>query len=219
MYARGILFGKMKYELGDHSNVRCPETNLVADLEFKTKGYFSGTYNAIGGTIKNEKTGEVLYELSGMWNGEMHIKNVVVRSLSTSSPTSSDADQRTQTHQREVLFDATHAKHTKPTVRPIEEQGERESQRLWLQTVEAINARNHEAATDEKTKIEDRQRDEAAKRADEGVEWRPRLFRPVQGGPNGPDEGEEDLDWIINAQMYVMQRISVCERSQLTLDL
>jgi hypothetical protein len=79
MYARGILFGKMKYELGDHSYVRCPENHLVADIEFKTKGYFSGTYNAIGGTIKNEKTGEVLYELSGFWNGEMHIKDVHVR--------------------------------------------------------------------------------------------------------------------------------------------
>lgn len=78
MYARGILFGKMKYELGDHSYVRCPENNLVADIEFKTKGYFSGTYNAIGGTIKNEKTGDVLYELSGLWNGEMQIKNVHV---------------------------------------------------------------------------------------------------------------------------------------------
>lgn len=81
MYARGILFGKMKYELGDHSYVRCPETGLVADIEFKTKGYFSGTYNAIGGTIKNEKTGDVLYELSGMWNGEMIIKDVHVRSI------------------------------------------------------------------------------------------------------------------------------------------
>ncbi|RAH77023.1 oxysterol binding protein [Aspergillus japonicus CBS 114.51] len=182
MYARGILFGKMKYELGDHSYVRCPENNLVADIEFKTKGYFSGTYNAIGGTIKNEKTGEVYYELTGLWNGEMYIKDV-------------------HTHKKELLFDATHAKHTPPLTRPLEQQGERESQRLWHSTVKAIIARNHEAATDEKTKIEDRQREEAAKRVDEGVEWHPRLFRRVQGGPNGPDEGEEDLDWIINAHV------------------
>ena len=79
MYARGILFGKMKYELGDHSFVRCPEHNLLADIDFKTKGYFGGTYNAIGGNIKNEKTGETLFELSGMWNGEMMLKNVLVR--------------------------------------------------------------------------------------------------------------------------------------------
>lgn len=79
MYARGILFGKMKYELGDHSFVRCPENNLTADVEFKTKGYFGGTWNSIGGVIKNDKTGEVLYELSGVWSGEMVAKNVAVR--------------------------------------------------------------------------------------------------------------------------------------------
>jgi hypothetical protein len=78
MYARGILFGKMKYELGDHSSIRCPELGLVADLEFKTKGYFGGTYNAIGGSIKNEKTGETLFELSGMWSGEMIARNIRV---------------------------------------------------------------------------------------------------------------------------------------------
>lgn len=207
MYARGILFGKMKYELGDHSYVRCPENNLVADIEFKTKGYFSGTYNAIGGTIKNEKTGEVLYELSGLWNGEMHIKNVHVRLLPFSFLSTLGANKTIQTHQKEVLFDATHAKHSKPSARPIDEQAERESQRLWEPTVKAILAQNHVAATDEKTKIEDRQRDEAAKRVDEGVEWRPRLFRAVHGGPGGQDEGEEDLDWIINAEVYVLQDI------------
>lgn len=106
-----------------------------------------------------------------------------------------------QSHKKDVLFDASHAKHSKPIARPIEEQGERESQRLWHSTVQAIIARNHEAATDEKTKIEDRQREEAAKRADEGVEWKPRLFRAVKGGPGGPEEGDEDLDWIINAEV------------------
>ena len=86
MYARGILFGKMKYELGDHSFVRCPETGLVADLEFKTKGYFGGTYNAIGGYIKDLKTDRSLYELSGLWNAEMYIKDLTVRLAFFGSP-------------------------------------------------------------------------------------------------------------------------------------
>ena len=106
-----------------------------------------------------------------------------------------------QTGKKEVLFDATRAKHTPPTVRPLEEQQERESQKLWFATAKAVKERNHEVATDEKTKIEDMQRDEAARRAEDGVEWHPRLFRPVRGGPGGPDEGEEDLDWILNANM------------------
>lgn len=83
MYARGILFGKMKYELGDHSFVRCPELDLTADIDFKTKGWVAGTYNAIGGHIKRESTGEILFELSGLWNEEMFIKDIAA------SPTAS----------------------------------------------------------------------------------------------------------------------------------
>lgn len=85
----------------------------------------------------------------------------------------------------------------------MEEQDERESQKLWYKTVIAINERNHDAATDEKTKVEEMQRLEAAKRAENGVEWHPRLFRKVRGGPGGSEEGEEDLDWILNAEMFV----------------
>lgn len=81
MYVRGILFGKMKYELGDHSYVRCTELDLVADIEFKVKGFFTGAYNAIGGHIKRESTGENLYEISGSWNGEMYIKDLTVSNL------------------------------------------------------------------------------------------------------------------------------------------
>lgn len=182
MYARGILFGKMKYELGDRSIVRCPELGLSADIEFKTKGWVSGTYNAIGGTIKNEFTGEVLYELSGLWSEEMFVKDL-------------------KTGHKDMFFDAHRAKPTPPLCRPIEEQEPRESQRLWYKTAQAVKERNHELATDEKTKIEEEQREEAAVRANEGVEWHPRLFRRVRGGLGGSEEGEEDLEWIINAQI------------------
>lgn len=77
MYARGILFGKMKYELGDHSYIRCPETGMEADIEFKMKGWMGGTYNAIGGHI-SDKNGKHLFELSGLWNEEMWIKDLTV---------------------------------------------------------------------------------------------------------------------------------------------
>lgn len=100
-----------------------------------------------------------------------------------------------------MLFNATKARPSVPKSRPLEEQDERESQNLWFKTAEAVKARDHVLATDEKTKIEDTQRDEAAKRAEEGVEWRPKLFRAVKGGPGGPEEGEEDLDWILNSTM------------------
>lgn len=108
-----------------------------------------------------------------------------------------------------MFFNATRSKPSTPLVRPIEEQWDRESQRLWEKTANAVKERNHEAATDEKTKIEDRQRTEAAQRAQEGVEWHPRLFRRVEGGPHGAEEGEEDLEWIINAEVYVLECLCV----------
>lgn len=182
MYARGILFGKMKYELGDHSFVKCAENHLSADIEFKVKGWVSGGYNAIGGQIKNDKTGEVLYELSGVWTGEMFAKD-------------------TKTGKKTLLFDASHAKHTTPKARPIEEQQERESQRLWLKVCKAVHVADHNVATEEKAKIEDRQRAEAHERQEKGEEWQPKLFRHVEARPGGREEGEEDLEWILNAEM------------------
>jgi hypothetical protein len=100
-----------------------------------------------------------------------------------------------------MFFNALKSKPSPPICRPLEEQDERESQRLWAKTARAVKKRNHELATEEKTKVEELQREEAAKRANDGVEWRPRLFRRVKGGPGGPEEGEEELEWIINAQM------------------
>jgi len=197
MYARGILFGTMKYELGDHAYIRCPETGMVADLEFKTRGYFSGTYNAIGGFIKDAH-GKQLYELSGLWNEEMYIKDLTVGTTCFLENVVADASQ---TGKKELLFDASHAKHSPPLARPLEEQGERESQKLWHDTTEAVKRRDQEVATDAKAKIEDMQREEAAKRNSEGVDWHPQLFRRVQGGHGQPEEGEEDLEWIINAKV------------------
>lgn len=181
IYVRGILFGTMKYELGDHAYVRCPETGMVADVEFKTKGYFSGAYNAIGGYIK-DKNGKALFELSGSWNEDMYIKDLT-------------------TGKRELFFDAAKSRHTPPKARPLDEQDERESQRLWHDVTEAVKRKDQEVATTAKAKIEDRQREEAAARANDNVDWHPQLFRATKGGPGGPEEGEEDLDWIINARV------------------
>lgn len=173
MYARGILFGKMKYELGDHASVKCPESGLEVDIEFKVKGWVGGSYNQIGGFIK-DSSGKNRFELSGYWHSEMYIKDL-------------------STGKKELLFDAGHAKPSHPKSRPLEEQDERESQKLWHTTTAAIKKADQKVATDEKSRIEDEQRKEAADRGDE--EWQPKLFRPAPAGD------EQNLDWIINAQV------------------
>ena len=109
-----------------------------------------------------------------------------------------------QTGKKELLFDATRAKETVPKARPIEEQTDRESQKLWGKVTQAIKVADQKTATDEKTRIEDMQREEASQRG-EGGEWKPKLFRRARGSGGGPGDeaGEDSLDWVIDANMYV----------------
>lgn len=109
-----------------------------------------------------------------------------------------------QTGKKDVLFDASRAKPTLPKSRPIHDQADRESQKLWAGVTQAIKKADQKTATDEKSLIEDRQREEAAQRG-EGVEWKPKLFRKAlgaagHGGP-GDEAGEESLDWVIDAKV------------------
>ena len=100
-----------------------------------------------------------------------------------------------------MLFNARGAKYSPPLARPLAEQHNKESQKLWHATNLAIQNVDHIAATDEKTKVEEAQREEAAKRQQEGVEWVPKLFRPVRTGHGASEEGEDGLDWILKAEM------------------
>lgn len=78
MYARGILFGKMVLELGDMCTATNKAHGLQCDLEFKTKGFFSGTYNAIAGRVHKGSTD--IGEVSGKWSQLMEFKSSKVRS-------------------------------------------------------------------------------------------------------------------------------------------
>ncbi|KAG0042800.1 hypothetical protein BGZ83_012152 [Gryganskiella cystojenkinii] len=137
VYARGILFGTMLMELGDVAAVKCPELDLVCSLEFKVKGYFTGSYNCIAGKIKRISTGEVLYDISGKWSDEIYI---------------------TKKGMKEVLFDTMNARIHPKIVAPEHEQEANESRRLWSKLTAALKVNNQDLATEEKSKVEDAQR-------------------------------------------------------------
>ncbi|SCV71681.1 BQ2448_3269 [Microbotryum intermedium] len=155
MYARGILFGKMVLELGDTSIVKNEANDITCDIEFKTKGFFSGTYNAIAGKIRGPR-GEI-GEISGTWNEKMDINRKGVKG-------------------KETLFDASTAKITHKVVAPEDKQSENESRRLWSKVTAAIKKNDLDAATDAKTVIEDAQREAVRRREEEGATFKPRFF-------------------------------------------
>lgn len=186
MYARGILFGRMKFELGDHMVIKCPANDLEADIDFKTKGFISGTYNAIEGIIRNTSTGEILYEVTGKWNEVMELKNC-------------------QTKEKSTLFDCKKdANPMPPKVRSLAEQGDFESRKLWKNVTDALGERNHEKATDEKFAIENAQRERAKKREEDGSFFKPKLFRPLEG-ESAVDDG---LEYIIYKDSELKEKLT-----------
>lgn len=64
-------------ELGDESKMQNETNQVFCDVEFKTKGFFSGDYNAIGGRVR-DRSG-VVGEISGKWNEVMELKRSKVR--------------------------------------------------------------------------------------------------------------------------------------------
>ncbi|CCH46793.1 Oxysterol-binding protein [Wickerhamomyces ciferrii] len=156
MYARGILFGKMRIELGDHMIIKSPTTGYSIDIEFKVKGFISGSYDSIEGIVKDPQ-GKSIYEITGKWNDVIYLKNLT-------------------NGEKTVFWDTKKSNPQPPKVRPLEEQGEFESRNLWKSVTDALGQRNHELATEEKFKIEDHQRVLRQKRIEDGVEFHPKLF-------------------------------------------
>ncbi|KAN0061429.1 Oxysterol-binding protein OBPa [Thecaphora frezii] len=159
MYARGILFGKMVLELGDTSRIHNDANDIACDVEFKTKGYFTGTYNAVAGKVTHK--GRTIGEITGKWNEAMEFKN-------------------NQTGQTEELFNAAKAQIVQKQVIPEEEQEPFESRRLWSKVTEGIKEKNLDKATENKSAIEEYQRQLVREREEKGESWTPRFF--VQRG-------------------------------------
>ncbi|QRV76481.1 oxysterol binding protein [Ceratobasidium sp. AG-Ba] len=161
MYARGILFGRMVLELGDMCAVKCEQTNMVCDVEFKTKGFFSGAYNAVVGKVK--RSGAEIAEVSGFWSSAMEYKS-------------------SKTGEKRVLFDAAKENIVEKFVFPEEEQEPNESQRLWTKLTDAIHHKDMDAATDAKAEVENAQREAARKREESGAKHVPRFFEVNKQG-------------------------------------
>ncbi|KAJ7226124.1 hypothetical protein GGX14DRAFT_643018 [Mycena pura] len=162
MYARGILFGKMVLELGDQCTAKNEKNGLYADIEFKTKGFFSGTYNAIAGRVRHNST--EVGEVSGRWSHAMEFRS-------------------SKTGKRQILYDAVKDGHkvVNKLVAPEDQQESNESRRLWQHLTRAIISKDMEAATDAKTNVENGQREQRRRLEESGEKHVPRFFRLHDG--------------------------------------
>ena len=80
LYARGILFGTMYMELGDTVTIECKKTDLICEIEFKTKSMFYDTFNRVSGKIKNISKDQKIFTIDGKWTESIEIQDVSTKS-------------------------------------------------------------------------------------------------------------------------------------------
>lgn len=160
-HCKGILYGTMTMELGGRVTIRCEKNSLQAELEFKLKPFFGGSasINQISGTITRGT--EVLATLSGHWDRDVFIQEAGSGGTELFwSPLGEFRERRLKLR----------------TV-PLEEQTELESERLWQHVTRAIREGDQHRATQEKSALEEAQRQRSRERQQSLTAWLPQLFQ------------------------------------------
>lgn len=157
---KGILIGKLTMELGGKVMIECAKTGYSTEIEFKLKPLLGGleASNLIDGKIKFAK--ETVAVLHGKWDGEIVLQ-----------------DKR---ENKQSLFWKPNTQviesRLKRFIVPLDEQEEFESEKLWLKVSEAIKNSDQNLATEEKSKVETKQREEEFERRSKFIEYKSKVF-------------------------------------------
>ena len=110
-------------------------TGYTATINYAGKGYFSGKAHSFkAGIAPSAQPTHPLYSIEGEWAGVSKYKGKAPGKDTTFWDASSE--------RREVQ------------VKPLAEQGDMESRKVWAKTAEGIRAGNFDAASKDKTRIE-----------------------------------------------------------------
>jgi hypothetical protein len=132
----GILMGAPYIELMGNSYI-CSSTGYLSTIQYHGKGYFSGKAHCFKAAISPAShPTQALYTIEGEWSGKSKYKGA--------SPSGGKDG---------LFWDAT-SDREEISVKPVEEQGEFESRRLWKKTADGIKSQNYDAASKDKTRIE-----------------------------------------------------------------
>lgn len=153
----GLIWGSPYIELSGTSHISS-SSGYLATINYSGKGYFSGKAHTYKATVSpSSKPTHPLYTVEGEWSGVSKFKG--------SSPDGN----------KDSTFWDAGADREEVSVKPVEEQGPMESRKVWQKTAEGIRSQNYEAASKDKSRIENEQRqmrkDEAAKGTPHQLEY------------------------------------------------
>lgn len=154
-HCKGILMGTLSMELGGKVVIECENTGYRTELEFKLKPFLGGSEytNLVTGKLKLGK--QTMATINGHWDGTINIKD-------------------SRNGEESVLFAATtemRSKRLKRFTVPLDAQLGHESERMWQHVSAAIRRDDQVGATDEKTALEEAQRNATKERKATCTSW------------------------------------------------
>lgn len=159
-HCKGILMGTLSMELGGKVSIECEKTGYQTEIEFKLKPFLGGVEqtNCITGRLRLGK--ETLATIEGYWDNSIYIK-----------------DRRTGEQQTLWAPEGNIQNRLVRYTVPLDHQAEFESERLWQHVSAAISRDDMNAATEEKTSLEEAQRARSKERKAKCEEWNPIHFQ------------------------------------------
>lgn len=160
-YARGIIFGKVTMEICGKTYIKCFNSRLRADIEFKSKPFFGGEYGLVEATIKDGDT--LLYEIKGKWTNGFSIKKAGEKEWKS-------------------FFDCETAPRIEKNIIPRNHLLSNEAHVVWRFLTRAIYEGNVEHAATEKENVEKKQREIQKSREQNKIEFKPTFFKKIEDG-------------------------------------
>ncbi|XP_046752060.1 oxysterol-binding protein-related protein 9 isoform X2 [Diprion similis] len=160
-YGRSILTVPW-IELGGAVTITCAQTGYHATIDFLTKPFYGGKRNRVTCQVFQPADKKPFLVINGEWSGAMELKW---------------ADGKT-----ELFADVRDLKAEKKRVKPVSEQEECESRKVWREVTAGLRLNDMDRATVAKYSIEQRQREEARLRKESNVPWQTKLFKETKDG-------------------------------------
>ncbi|KAH9413390.1 Oxysterol-binding protein- protein 9 [Dermatophagoides pteronyssinus] len=161
-YGRSILTEPW-FEFGGSVQIECEKSGYQTKIDFLTKPFYGGKRNRINAEIFDPNK-KLLATINGEWNGRMEVKFIRNKSLQPKS---------------EPFVDTKTLPVIKKQVKPINEQEDYESRKLWKHVTLALKKQNVDEATEAKYQIEQRQRELVKEREQLASKWQNRMFHNI----------------------------------------
>jgi len=157
-YGRSILTVPW-IELGGKVEVKCAKTGYTGNVDFHTKPFYGGKKDRVTAEVYAPNDKKPVVTIQGEWNGVMYAKYA------------SGAN--------EMFVDTKTMPIIKKRVKTIDQQLPNESRRLWKEVTYHLKQKDVETATSFKHKLEQKQREEAKERKEQGAKWETKHFHEV----------------------------------------